>query len=59
MMMMMRMTMTPPPLPAPQVTYVWSKCDTDPACCCAELATEGSVRVDFKPEAEAQDDEVR
>ena len=27
------------------VTDVWAICETDPACCCAELATDATVTV--------------
>lgn len=30
-----------------KVVSTWTKCETDPACCCAELATDGAIRVDF------------
>lgn len=29
------------------VTTTWVKCEVDPHCCCAELGTEGPIRVDF------------
>jgi hypothetical protein len=36
------------------VTSTWEKCEVDPHCCCAELATEGAVRVDFDLEGEGE-----
>jgi hypothetical protein len=37
-----------------KVVSTWQKCDTDPACCCAELATDGAIRVDFTEDASYQ-----
>lgn len=37
-----------------RVTSLWSKCDTDPACCCAELSTEGAIRVEFSDDSSYQ-----
>ncbi len=38
-------------------TYKHKQCEVDPHCCCAEVATEGPIRVDFS--ASDQNSEAR